>query len=183
MTLVPVAACLLLAGFGYLLSNVVGSSGPGGAISAGSAPSAASVPAESALPAEGSGQAGSGPRAAAPAAGPEFVVTTSGTRYQRATLGVQVRHQMAVQAANHSAEGQPAEGQPVASGGFAAPPSLAGCVRGLTGNVSPSLVDRATYEGKPAYVIAVPSQAWVVGLDCTAGNPALITTIRLPGPG
>src|SRR5215471_17501600 len=144
MTLVPVAACLLLAGFGYLLSNVVGSSGPGGAISAGSAPSAASVPAESALPAEGSGQAGSGPRAAAPAPGPEFVVTTSGTRYQQATLGVQVRHQMAVQAANHSAEGQPAEGQPVASGGFAAPPSLAGCVRGLTGNVSPSLVDRAT---------------------------------------
>jgi hypothetical protein len=183
MTLVPVAACLLLAGFGYLLSNVVGSSGPGGAISAGSAPSAASAPAESALPAEGSGQAGSGPRAAAPAVGPEFVVTTSGTRYQRATLGVQVRHQMAVQAANQPAEGQPAEGQPAASGGFAAPPSLAGCVLGLTGNVSPSLVDRATYEGKPAYVIAVPSQAWVVGLDCTAGNPALITTIRLPGPG
>ena len=106
------------------------------------------------------------------------VVTTSGTSYHRATLGVQVRHQMAVQAANRSAEGQMA-----ADGGSAPSPSLAGCVLRLTQNVPPSLVDRATYQGKPAYVIAVQARAWVVGLGCTASNPELITSIPLPGPG
>ena len=191
MTLVPVAACLLLAGFGYLLSNIGGSSGPSGAVSAASpssaasAPAAGSAPAASGSPAEGSGSAGSVPRALEPAVGAEpgsspragFVVTASGTRYQRATLGVQVRHQMAVQAASRSAEAQPTEGQRAAAGS-APSPSLAACVRRLAGNEPPSLVDRATYEGRPAYVIAVPARAWVVGLDCTA-----ITSIPLPGPG
>ena len=186
MTLVPVAACLLLAGFGYLLSNL-GGSGPSGAVSAASASSAASAAqAAPGLPAEGSGTAGSVPGALLPATGREpangarvgFVVTTSGTSYHRATLGVQVRHQMAVQAANRSAEGQMA-----ADGGSAPSPSLAGCVLRLTQNVPPSLVDRATYQGKPAYVIAVQARAWVVGLGCTASNPELITSIPLAGPG
>jgi hypothetical protein len=180
MTLVPAAACLLLAGFGYLLSNTVGPSGPGGAVSAASAPSATSAPAARA--AEGSGTAGSVPRALAPAAGSVpsndaragFVVIASGTRYQRATLEAQVRHQMAVQAASHSAEGQPG-----ASGGFAPSQSLVGCALRLTRNEPPSLVDRATYQGIPAYVIAVPDRAWVVGLGCTASNPAQITSIPL----
>jgi len=187
MTLVPAAACLLLAGFGYLLSNLGGPSGPSGAVSAASASSAASAAqAAPALPAEGSATAGSVPGALAPAAGLEpykgaragFVVTASGTSYRRATLSVQVRHQMAVQAANRSAEGQMA-----ADGGSAPSPSLAGCVLRLTQNVPPSLVDRATYQGKPAYVIAVQARAWVVGLGCTASNPELITSIPLPGPG
>lgn len=186
MTLVPAAACLLLAGFGYLLSNLGGSSGPSGAVSAASASSAASAAQAAPVPAEGGATAGSVPGALAPAAGLEpsngaragFVVTASGTSYQRATLGVQVRHQMAVQAANRSAEGQLAAG-----GGSAPSPSLAGCVLRLTENVAPSLVDRATYQGKPAYVIAVPARAWVVGLSCTASNSELITSIPLAGPG
>ena len=187
MTLVPVAACLL-AGFGYLLSNVVGPSGPSGAVSAASASSAASAPAERAapLPAEGSASAGSVPSESPTAAGLEpangtpagFAVTRSGTMYHRATLGAQVLHQMALQAASHSAAAQPGP-----SGGSAPSQSLVGCVQRLTGNVPPSLVDRATYQGKPAYVIAVPTRAWVVGLGCTANNTALITSIRLPGPG
>ena len=98
--------------------------------------------------------------------------------YHRATLDVQVRHQMAVQAASRSAAGEP-----TASGGHAPSQPLVGCVLQLTGTASPSLVDRATYQGKPAYVIAVPTRAWVVGLGCTASNTALITSIRLPGPG
>ena len=187
MTLVPVAACLL-AGFGYLLSNVVGPSGPSGAVSAASASSAASAPAERAapLPAEGSASAGSVPSESPTAAGLEpangtpagFAVTRSGTMYHRATLGAQVLHQMALQAASHSAAAQPGP-----SGGSAPSQSLVGCVQRLIGNVPPSLVDRATYQGKPAYVIAVPTRAWVVGLGCTASNTALITSIRLPGPG
>ena len=189
MTLVPVAACLLLAGFGYLLSNIGGSSGPGGAVSAASAPSASSAPAAGAvprLPAEGSGTAGSVPRESPTAAGLEpangtgagFDVITSGTMYRRATLDVQVRHQMAVQEAGRSAAGEP-----VASGGHTPSQTLIGCVLRVTGTASPSLVDRATYQGKPAYVIAVPTRAWVVGLGCTASNPEQITSIPLAGPG
>jgi hypothetical protein len=173
MTLVPAAACLLLAGFGYLLSNIGGSSGPSGAVSAASAPSAPSATsAPAARAAEGSGAAGSVPRESAPAAGlapadgtrAGFAVIASGTMYHRATLGEQVRRQMTVQAAG---------------GGSAPSPSLAGCVLRLTENVPPRLVDRATYQGKPAYVIAVPDRAWVVGLGCTASNPAQITSIPL----
>src|SRR5262249_14406200 len=190
-----VVAWVLLAGFGYLLSNIGGSPGPGGALSAAS-PSAASAsaaapsPAAPGLPAEGGGQAGSGPRARAPVPGPPpgFVVTESGTRYQRATLGVQARRQMAMQAASNSAEGQPTEAQPAASnsaaGGGSAPSQAwaAGVLR-LTGNTPPSLVARAPYEGNPAYVIAVRTRVWVTGLGCAAGNPALITSIPLAGPG
>jgi hypothetical protein len=185
MTLVPAAACLLLAGFGYLLSNLGGSAGPSGAFSAASASSAPAEGAAPALPAEGSGTAGSVPREPT-AAGLEpangtragFVVIMSGTMYHRATLDTQVRHQMAVQAAKRSAEGQPTGG-----GGSAPSPSLAGCVLRLTGGASPSLVDQATYQGKPAYVIAVQARAWVVGLGCTASNSELITSIPLAGPG
>jgi hypothetical protein len=47
----------------------------------------------------------------------------------------------------------------------------------LTGQMRPSLVDRATYQGKPAYVIAVTNWAWVVGTGCTASNPELIASV------
>jgi hypothetical protein len=41
------------------------------------------------------------------------------------------------------------------------------------------LVDRATYQSQPVYVIAVPDKAWVVGVGCTASDPGLITTVGL----
>jgi hypothetical protein len=62
---------------------------------------------------------------------------------------------------------------PVVSG------TLVGCVLHLTGNVRPTLVDRATYQGQPAYVIAVPRHVWVVGPGCTATNPDLIASAGL----
>ena len=34
---------------------------------------------------------------------------------------------------------------------------LSGCVSRLTGGVVPRLVDKASYDGIPAYIIAVPS--------------------------
>jgi hypothetical protein len=45
-------------------------------------------------------------------------------------------------------------------------------------------VDRASYDGKPAYVIVAANKVWVVGLACTATNPDLVTSVslaRLPG--
>jgi hypothetical protein len=56
-----------------------------------------------------------------------------------------------------------------------------GCVARLTGNRAPSLVDLATYAGKQAYIIAVPTRAWVVGLGCTSAHTELITTVILAG--
>ena len=86
-----------------------------------------------------------------------------------ATLAAQVRAQRDRSA---KAAAQPA--------GEAAPSvRLAGCVLHLTGQAPPSLVDLATYQGKPAYVIAVANWAWVVGTGCTASNPELIASVGL----
>jgi hypothetical protein len=98
-----------------------------------------------------------------------FAVTVSGTSYQPATLAEQVRAEVA-RAAGTAA---PATAKAAPSA------QLAGCVLHLTGQVRPSLVDRATYQGKPAYVIAVANWAWVVGPGCTAGNPQLIASAGL----
>jgi hypothetical protein len=74
-----------------------------------------------------------------------------------------------------------------ASASSAAAPSiapsakLAGCVSRVTGGVTPRLVDQATYDGIPAYIIAVPSYVWVVKLGCTATDPQEITSVSLTG--
>lgn len=62
----------------------------------------------------------------------------------------------------------------------AAANALRGCVLNLTGGAAPRLVDRASYQGTPAYVIATASHVWVVGLDCTEARPDLITSASLP---
>jgi len=137
-----------------------------------------------------------------------FVVTDSGTRYRKATLRTQVLQMLAARgsvpsvapfqpdlpswattsrgpgpaairpAPSPSASHQPSDGHP------SVPPSqaLVGCVMHLTGNVSPMLVDRATYQSESVYVIAVPDEVWVVGVDCSAANPRLITSVPLTTP-
>ena len=125
-----------------------------------------------------------------------FSVRKTGTRYEYATLAVQVRDALAATPGGSSTVAAPAvsSGLPVpsasahdASGskslatGSGPSAALAGCVDRLTGGVTPSLVDRATYAGRPAYVIAVPGRAWVVGLGCTATSTELITTVSLAG--
>jgi hypothetical protein len=51
----------------------------------------------------------------------------------------------------------------------------------LTHGVTPTLVDKGTYDGIPAYIIAIPSRVWVVRLDCTAADPMQITSASLSG--
>jgi hypothetical protein len=51
----------------------------------------------------------------------------------------------------------------------------------FTNGAPPRLVDRATYNGLPAYVIASSTHVWVVGLGCTAANPQLVTSVPLAG--
>jgi hypothetical protein len=138
-----------------------------------------------------------------------FLVTDSGTRYRKATLRTQVRDRLsarvtvpAVGPAQPSlswpmtsrAPGAAIAGPrarasvgPLSAAGHAAAvtPSeaLVGCVLHLTGNVPPTFVDRATYQSQAVYVIAVPDRAWVVGLDCTAAHPMLITSVPLAAAG
>lgn len=156
------AAGLVLIGVAVLVgvSHLPGSSSSSSAAgSVASAPSTLSGGAAGQAPA--ASELAPGARQPAAAEGAAFRVTASGTRYQPATLAAQVRAEMANRS---NAAGQ------------APPATLAACVAHLTGNVPPSLVDRATYQGKPAYVIAVADRVWVVGLGCTASDPHLITS-------
>jgi hypothetical protein len=156
-------ACLLLAGLGYALSrtSTQSSTESSAASSAGSASSAAagSAARPGAVP---------GPRRPAEE-GSRFAVTASGTKYRQATLAEQVRARLAVSAASAT----PAS----------AAPSLAlqGCVLNLTNGAVPRLVDRAAYQGQPAYVIASSSHVWVVGPGCTAAKTELVASVPLAG--
>lgn len=187
--------CLLLAGLGFTLAR---GSTPGtesstaGAPAAGSSFAAGSSSAESS--AAGSGAAGSGPVAVpgpartsslAPTyagSASSFLVTASGTNYQRATLTEQVRTRLT---ANRPAESPrtaaPGASATSASAGGATSAALRGCVLHLTGGALPRLVDRATYQGEPAYVIASSTSVWVVGLGCTAAKTELIVSVALAG--
>jgi hypothetical protein len=179
-------ACLFIAGFGYLVTRTTSSSSSSLATSAGTSvqasPSGLQAP-------ESRPFAGSVPEKSSSAASSGFVVTESGTTYRRATLAGQVRDVLAADGSSSSSSRAPsavapaASSSPGASGTGSLVPSaaLAGCVSHLTGGVPPTLVDRASYDGSPAYVIAVPSRAWVVGLGCTAADPHLIASVSLAG--
>jgi hypothetical protein len=162
------AACLVLFGGVYGIAHL--SSGSSSSSAAGSAAGSAAAGPESS-PLAGAQAPGTHtrlePADSAPATA--FAVTASGTNYQPATLAKQVRARLARPA--KTAALPAAEGAPSAQ--------LSACVLHLTGQMRPSLVDRATYQGKPAYVIAVTNWAWVVGTGCTASNPELIASVGL----
>jgi hypothetical protein len=187
--------CLLLAVLGFALSNASFSSSSSSGPAAGSAAGVSSAAASSAA---GSGTAaGAEPPAAASSAaaagssagaGSSFAVTASGTRYQQVTLAEQVHARLTANGAQPSGVTAPAAGATVpaasasATSASVAPSStLRGCVLHLTGNELPRLVDRAIYQGEPAYVIASSSRVWVVGLGCTAAKPELVASVPLAG--
>jgi hypothetical protein len=201
--LIPVTACLLLAGLGYLLSVPWAAGLPSSARSA-STPRAATMPGNASINhgphrdvISPSGAAGS---IAGSRSGALFLVTISAIRYRKSTLRAQVISQLAVSDlapdisptpaitgtpgsgnnGENSSDGRQGTGEPVSSPvAFVPLPSLVGCVMNLTRHVIPAFVQRATYQATPAYVIAVPDKAWVVGLSCTAAKPALITSVSL----
>jgi hypothetical protein len=95
---------------------------------------------------------------------PAFVIITSGTNYRKATLQEQIRQVIAASAS---------------ASGSAPSSSIFGCVMHFTDNDVPTIVDRAEYDSEPAYVIALPTQAWVVGLACTANDPDLLASVAM----
>jgi hypothetical protein len=161
------AACLVLFGGVYGITHL--SSGSTSTSAASSAAGGAAAGSESSAQADG--QAPGTHTRLEPADGASaatFTITASGTNYLPATLALQVRAQLARSAktALPAAEAAPSA-------------QLSACVLHLTGQMRPSLVDRATYQGKPAYVIAVTNWAWVVGTGCTASNPELVASVGL----
>jgi hypothetical protein len=162
---------LALAGFGFLISHgssSSSSSGPAGA-AAGSSSSAASGPV--AAPA-GSASSSAGPGAGKQTAGSGtqsvvFRVTESGTSYRRATLAQQVAATL--------------HGSSSSTGTHPASAALYGCVLHFTGGSTPVLVDQATYQGTPVYVVVGSSRVWVVGRGCTAARTELVASVPLAG--
>lgn len=176
----PLLIVLILAAFGFVFTHL-GSSPTYSGANASSAASAAAGAAGSAGASARTGGHGSAPSNDNLRGGlvgtPEFAIIESGTRYQAATLATQVRAQLdnrnAVTPATSHPNGAPASGTSVTA--------LGGCVALLTDGVAPSLVDRASYDGTPAYIIAVPTRAWVVGLDCSARDLHEIASVSLKG--
>jgi hypothetical protein len=177
--------CLLLAGLGFTLA--LGSTPQTESSSAASGTAGSSFAAGSSS--AGSRAAGIAPAASAAESGPEyagaassFLVTASGTRYQRASLSEQVRTRLTAKgAAGSPGASVPAAGASSTSTGAGPTAALRGCVLHLTGDVPPRLVDRATYQGEPAYVIASSTRVWVVGLGCTATKTELVVSVALAG--
>jgi hypothetical protein len=181
--LVPATACLLLAGLGYLLSM------PGAAAPGTQRATSASLPPKPVISAvphrDAIGPTSANGSMAVRPGGDVFLVTVSTARYQKSTLEAQVRSQLADQATSPVITSPPLITNPAgsqassASTTFVPSTSLVGCVLHLTKDVLPSFVQRAMYQAEPAYVIAVPDRAWVVGLACTAARPSLITSVML----
>jgi hypothetical protein len=198
-------ACLLFVGLGFAISLY---HGPSSSSSAASAPAAASATAggEKGYSSQGDGAAGPSVLAGSPV----IVVIQSGMTYRGTTLTGQVRSAIhtlrgdrlipgpaavpsaSASSSSASASSTAAPASSAASSAASAESSAAsapsesaanvlrGCVLNLTGGAAPRLVDRASYQGTPAYVIATASHVWVVGLDCTAARPDLITSASLP---
>jgi len=195
------AACLLLVGFGYLLSQTSSSSSSSSVASGAAASASGSVNnPEAAGPVSGSAGKAKSPADLVPREGllpTRFLVVESGTKYEQATLVIQVGTALARNATSggtsvgsgavpsQAAPSSSASSAAAAGGAGGSPPSraLIGCVSHFMGNATPRLVDQATYQGQAVYVIADAHRVWVVGRGCTAGNPELITTASLPASG
>jgi hypothetical protein len=170
------AAAAVLAGGGYVLSNLGGisTSSEPAAASAGSAHGAKSEFGTAAGMASGAASSPLGParyngNMAEPSSG--VYVVTSGVNYTAATLGSKVAEQLRVLSSLRGAPATSAE---------------SGCVLGITHSVIPALTEKAHYQGTPATVIVVPrdgsDQVWVAGPACTATDSNILAHVVLsPG--
>jgi hypothetical protein len=168
-----VAAVLAVGGYGLAnlqsgAGNNAASSGAAGPAhgSAGTmAPNARSWP--KAGPAEPSG----------PAA--RVRVIQSGTDYLPGRLASQAQAVLASHPLSASIRNQ----APQATSGSAG--QLQSCAGVVAGGLSPLLVDKARYQGRPATIIVRPAtadragQVWVTRPTCSAGNPGLIAHAQL----
>jgi len=179
--------CLVIAGFGFVVAHGGSSSSSSeaaGATSGQPASSAAGSVGKKPDIEQGPGT-GTEPEAASSAsstAGPPagFLVYSTGIAYKQSTLVSQVRGELAKSGSRSLRTATPAASSSIISGSVPSP-RLSGCVSQLTGGAAPSLVDKASYDGIPAYIIAVPTEVWVVRRGCTATDTQLIVRVPLKG--
>lgn len=156
-----VAACLLLVFIGLRLTGTPSAPSPPGGTHA--------RPGVPPITAPGMHPANLGPGQTPAAPFPVFVSTTD---FRQSTLRAQILRQFPV-AVSPGPSGHP--------GARIRPsPALVGCVAQITGHVTPSAVEEATYQSRPVYVIAVPGYAWVVARDCTPTAPSVLASVALP---
>ena len=181
--LVAAAACLMLAFVGYRLSGTGHPATPsaaGGSINSRNSGGNAQVSS-----APGAHRHTVNPPADTSMGPVSFVVLVSTTNFQKATLQAQVIQQMAGPAASPGSSVSTGPRSPV---GRATPqpstrtPSvqLIGCVKRLLGSARPALVEEASYQSLPAYVIALPYRVWVVARSATAADPKVLASAALP---
>ncbi|MFD0683960.1 anti-sigma factor family protein [Actinomadura fibrosa] len=132
--------------------------------------SAARSPVQDAEKDRGASAQGAAPPSNRAMSSPSYTVSHSGTDYRAGTLPSQVEKLLGT-------------GTAPRADGIAPDPRLTDCVAGVTHGRTPQLVDQATFEGRQATVIAVRGgpkswNVWVVGPDCTAQDPHLLTEAK-----
>jgi len=175
--LAPVAAAAaVLAGGGYVLSQVGGTSALSGpdtaAGNAGSGQAVSSGFGASAGPASSAAKSRMSPERnnqAVPGSG--VYVVTSDLNYTAATLRTQVAAQLRARPSLH---------------GTLAPAAVSACVLRITRNAIPVLTEKARYQDTPATIIVLSrdgsDQVWVAGPHCTATNSDILDHVVLsPG--
>lgn len=174
--LAPVAAAAaVLAGGGYVLSQVGSTSALSGPASAGNADTGQAVSSgsgASAGPASSAGRSRMSPdrnNQAVPGSG--VYAVTSDVNYTAAMLKTQVVAQLRARPALHAT---------------LAPAAVSACVLRITHNAIPVLTEKARYQDTPATVIVVSrdgsDQVWVAGPHCTATNSDILNYVVLsPG--
>jgi hypothetical protein len=170
--LAPAAAVAVLAAGGYGLSRIGTSPTSSEAESSASSAASAAAGPEATAPVPSSAatsHSGAVPAIEAPLS---FQVVTSQTDYQRATLGRQLTHELALYAQGTAGPQEPAS------------TSIKGCVLRVTGHArqgTVKLVEKARFEGRPAIVIVAErgqrDAGWVTNAACST----ILATTTLPG--
>ncbi len=173
------AVLAVLAGAGYGLSLVSGSSRTSTASGAAAGSAAQPGGSRAAAPAAAGNSASGAKRyengvTNAPPSGPGAAsgvinVVPSGVEYRSATLEQQVAAQLAIRSTLRAAP---------------APAGLAGCVRNVSDRSPLLLVESAHYNGAPATIVVLTrdgkSEALVAGPACTATVSDIIASVLLP---
>lgn len=187
--MVAAAACLVLAFIGFRLSDqghpATASAARGGPVRTGASPAAGSTASGGIIVPR---QNTTSPAFRLPRGEKTpFPVLISTADFRGSTFQAQVRQQLTAMGQARGVRASGNESQSGAAGsagptvGLRVSPSksLVGCVARLDGGIEPTLVEEASYQSTPAYVIATPTHAWAVARDCSPTRLAILASVVL----
>ena len=172
------AVCLVAAG-GYAAVQLTSSGGSGPSVAAGPA---TTTRVGTAVGPYHVGASRGGNQVQGPARS-AFSVVTSGIDYQRSTLSAQIESELSKlsRADPDTQAGKAIRHTPTAQ--------QDACALEVTSGVTPTLVDAARYQGRPATIVALKqkgnpyAQAWVVGPKCSGAQSDQLTHVWLYASG